>query len=169
MIKHFEQRVGVFVDTQNMYHSAKNLYHANVNFKEILKTAVADRKLVRAIAYVIESKSQEEGGFFSALDKQGFEVKSKDLQIFFSGAKKADWDVGIAVDAIKLADKLDSIILVCGDGDFVPMVKYLQENKGCMVEVVAFGKTTSGKLIEAVDDFIDLDENPRKYLLGKVN
>ncbi len=167
MIKHSEQRVGVFVDTQNMYHSAKNLYHANVNFKEILKTAVADRKLVRAIAYVIESKSQEEGSFFTALDKQGFEVKSKDLQIFFSGAKKADWDVGIAVDAIKLADKLDSIILVCGDGDFVPMVKYLQENKGCMVEVVAFGKTTSGKLIEAVDDFIDLDENPRKYLLSR--
>ncbi|MFA5358629.1 MAG: NYN domain-containing protein [Patescibacteria group bacterium] len=167
MIKHKDQRVGVLVDTQNMYHSAKNLYHANVNFKEILKTAIGERKLIRAIAYVIESKSKEESGFFGALDKQGFEVKSKDLQIFFSGVKKADWDVGIAVDAIKLADKLDSIILVCGDGDFIPMVKYLQENKGCMVEVVAFGKTTSAKLIEAADDFINLDDNPRKYLIGK--
>ncbi|MFA6534186.1 MAG: NYN domain-containing protein [Patescibacteria group bacterium] len=167
MIKHPEQRVGVFVDTQNMYWSAKNLHQANVNFKEILKAAVAGRKLVRAIAYVIESKAQEESSFFGALDKQGFEVKSKDLQIFFSGVKKGDWDVGIAVDAIKLADRLDAIVLVCGDGDFVPMVQYLQENKGCLVEVVAFGKTTSGKLKEIADDFTDLDQNPKRYLIKK--
>jgi uncharacterized LabA/DUF88 family protein len=167
MIKHPEQRVGVFVDTQNMYWSAKNIYRANVNFREILKTAVAGRKLVRAIAYVIKSEGKEEAGFFGALDKQGFEVKSKDLQIFFSGVKKADWDVGIAMDAVKMADKLDVVILVCGDGDFIPMVKYLQENKGCLVEVVAFGKTTSSKLIEAADDFIDLDQNPKHYLIKR--
>lgn len=167
MIKYKDQRVGVLVDTQNMYWSAKNLYKANVNFKEILKTAVDGRKLIRAIAYVIKSETKEESSFFGALDKQGFEVKSKDLQIFFSGVKKADWDVGIAMDAVKLADKLDVVILVCGDGDFVPMVKYLQENKGCLVEVIAFGKTTSGKLIEEADDFIDLSKNPRKYLIKK--
>ncbi len=167
MIKHSDQRIGVFVDTQNMYWSAKNLYQSNVNFKEILKTAIAGRKLIRAIAYVIESKSREEAGFFGALDKQGFEVKSKNLQVFLSGVKKADWDVGIAVDAVKLADKLDSIILVCGDGDFIPLVQYLKENKGCMVEVVAFGKTTSSRLIEVADDFIDLDKNPKKYLIRK--
>lgn len=167
MIKHPEQRVGVFVDTQNMYWSARNLYHANVNFKEILKTAIAGRKLVRAIAYVIKSEGKEEAGFFDALDKQGFEVKSKDLQVFFSGAKKGDWDVGIAMDAVKLADKLDVVILVCGDGDFVPMVQYLQENKGCLVEVVAFKKTTSAKLVEMADDFLDLDTNPRKFVFKK--
>jgi uncharacterized LabA/DUF88 family protein len=150
-----------------MYWSAKNIYRANVNFREILKTAVAGRKLVRAIAYVIKSEGKEEAGFFGALDKQGFEVKSKDLQIFFSGVKKADWDVGIAMDAVKMADKLDVVILVCGDGDFIPMVKYLQENKGCLVEVVAFGKTTSSKLIEAADDFIDLDQNPKHYLIKR--
>ncbi len=167
MIKHPNQRVGVFVDTQNMYHSAKNLYRANLNFKEVLKTAVDGRQLIRAIAYVIESKTQEESTFFDALDKSGFEVKSKDLQVFLSGAKKGDWDVGIAVDAIKMGAKLDSIVLVCGDGDFVPMVIYLQENFGCMVEVVAFGKTTSARLVEVADDFIDLDENPGKHLIGR--
>ncbi|MDX9893495.1 MAG: NYN domain-containing protein [Patescibacteria group bacterium] len=165
MIKHREQRVGVFVDVANMYHSAKNLYGAKVNFKEVLKTAVANRKLIRAIAYVIRSESDEERGFFGALDNQGFEVKAKDLQIFATGAKKADWDVGIAVDAIKMADKLDSIILVSGDGDYIPMVTYLHENKGCQVEVLAFGKTTSAKLIEAVDDFIDLGKDLKKYLI----
>lgn len=166
MIKHKEQRVGVFVDVANMYHSAKNLYGAKVNFQEVLKTSIGARKLIRAVAYVIRSDSDEERGFFGALDNQGFEVKAKDLQVFAGGAKKADWDVGIAIDAIKMANKVDSIILVSGDGDYVPLVRYLQENKGCMVEVLAFGKTTSSRLIEATDDFIDLGQDPKKYLIG---
>jgi uncharacterized LabA/DUF88 family protein len=165
MIKHKEQRVGVFVDVANMYHSAKNLYKAKVNFKEVLKTATAGRKLIRAITYVIKSESEEERGFFGALSNQGFEVKAKDLQVFAGGAKKADWDVGVAIDAIKMADKLDSVIIVSGDGDYVPLVTYLKENKGCQVEVVAFGKTTSSKLISAADDFIDLGQDVRKYLI----
>jgi len=165
MIKHREQRVGVFVDVANMYHSAKNLYSAKVNFKEVLKAATASRKLIRAIAYVIRSESEEERGFFGALSNQGFEVKAKDLQVFAGGAKKADWDVGIAIDAIKMADKLDSIVLVSGDGDYIPLVTYLKENKGCQVEVVAFGKTTSSKLIDATDDFIDLGQDLKRYLI----
>lgn len=165
MFKHKEQRVGVFVDVANMYHSAKNLYGAKVNFQEVLKTSIAGRKIIRAVAYVIKSESEEERGFFGALDNQGFEVKAKDLQVFAGGAKKADWDVGIAVDTIKMADKLDSVIIVSGDGDYVPLVRYLQENKGCQVEVLAFGKTTSGRLIEAVDDFTDLGLDPKRYLI----
>ncbi|MDO8582363.1 MAG: NYN domain-containing protein [bacterium] len=166
MIKHKEQRVAVFVDVQNMYHSAKNLYNARVNFKEVLAAAVAERRLVRAIAYVIKSEAQDEAGFFDALEKQGFELKVKDLQVFMSGAKKADWDVGMAVDAIKMADKVDVVVLVTGDGDFVPLVAYLRENKGCLVECVAFQKSTSSKFIEAVDDFIDLGAD-RSFLLKR--
>ncbi|HEY4517754.1 MAG TPA: NYN domain-containing protein [Candidatus Paceibacterota bacterium] len=166
VIKHPEQRVGVFIDTQNLYHSAKNLYRANVNFGAVLKEVVGERALIRAIAYVIHTEGGEEKGFFEALEKVGIETKTKALQIFGSGAKKADWDVGLAIDAVKLAPKLDAIIIVSGDGDFVPLVEYLKTNEGCQVEVAAFGKSTSGKLIEAADDFLDLDENPRKYLLG---
>ena len=166
VIKHPEQRVGVFIDTQNLYHSAKNLYRANVNFGAALKEVVGERALIRAIAYVIHTEGGEEKGFFEALEKVGIETKTKALQIFGSGAKKADWDVGLAIDAVKLAPKLDAIIIVSGDGDFVPLVEYLKTNEGCQVEVAAFGKSTSGKLIEAADDFLDLDENPRKYLLG---
>ncbi len=164
-MRHPYQRVGVFIDVSNMYHSAKNLYRANVNFAKILETALAGRQLIRAIAYVIRSKSQEEQTFFEALGRQGFEVKMKDLQIFPGGMKKADWDVGIAIDAIKLADKLDVVVLVSGDGDYLPLLTYLNENKGCLVEVIAFGETTSGKLIGAADDFIDLSKNKRKFLL----
>jgi len=163
MIKHKEQRVGVLVDVSNMYHSAKNLHKRHVDFGQVLKTAVSGRKLIRAIAYAIKTKTGEEEMFFEALSKQGFEVKMKDLQIFLSGVKKADWDVGITVDAIKLADKLDVIILVTGDGDYIPLVEYLQNTKGCLVEVMAFQKTCSSRLIEEADDFIDLSEY-KKYL-----
>ncbi len=166
VIKHTEQRVGIFIDTQNLYHSAKNLYHARVNFGAVVKDAVANRALIRAIAYVITTESGEEKAFFEALAKVGIETKTKDLQVFAGGAKKADWDVGLAVDAIKMAPKLDTVIIVSGDGDFVPLVEYLKTNQGCQVEVVSFGKSTSAKLGEAADDFIDLDQNPRKYLLG---
>jgi len=166
VIKHKEQRVGIFIDTQNLYHSSKNLYNAKVNFGQIVKDALAGRRLVRAVAYVITTESGEEKSFFEALEKVGIETKTKNLQIFAGGAKKADWDVGLAVDAIKLAPKLDTVIIISGDGDFIPLVEYLQVNEGCQVEVIAFGKSASAKLKEAADDFIDLDQNARKYLMG---
>ncbi len=165
VIKHKEQRVGVFIDTQNLYHSARNLYKARVNFGAVLKDAVAGRKLVRAVAYVITTEAGDEKNFFEALEKLGIETKTKDLQIFAGGSKKADWDVGLAVDAIKMTARLDSVVIVSGDGDFIPLVEYLQ-TMGVQVEVVSFGQSTSGKLREAVDDFVDLSENPRKYLIG---
>jgi len=166
MTKHKEQRVGVLVDVSNMYHSAKNLYKKRVNFKEILKEAVAGRKLIRATAYVIKTEADEGANFFEALSQQGFEVKMKDLQVFAGGAKKGDWDVGIAVDAIKLAEKLDVVVLVSGDGDYLPLVNYLQNTTGCLVEVAAFRQTTSAKLVEEADDFLNLSTN-KKFLLGR--
>lgn len=167
IIKHKEQRVAVFIDAQNLYHSAKHLYKAKVNFGEILKTAVADRSLIRAIAYVITTESGEEKVFFEALEKLGIETKTKDLQIFYGGAKKADWDVGIAIDAVKLAAKVDAVVICSGDGDFVPLVNYIQNKEGSQVEVITFGKSASSRLKEVADDFVDLDEESSKYLIKK--
>ncbi len=166
-IKHKDQRVGLFIDAQNVYHSAKNLYNdARVNFGNILEDAVANRKLIRAMAYVISTKTGEEQAFFGALGKVGIETRSKELQEFWGGAKKGDWDVGLAVDAITLAPKLDAVIIVSGDGDFVPLVEYLRINMGTQVEVIAFGKSASSKLRDAADDFFDLSEDPGRYLMG---
>jgi len=168
IIKHKVQRVAVLIDTQNLYHSAKNIHNgARVNFKEVLKAAVSDRQLVRAVAYVIATESGEEQAFFEALGKLGIETKVKDLQVFAGGAKKADWDVGLAVDAIKFATKVDAIVIASGDGDYVPLVEYLQVNSGTQVEVIAFGKSTSSALRESVDDFVDMDTDS-KYLIQPV-
>ncbi len=165
VIKHREQRIGVFIDAQNLYHSAKNLYKKKVDFGAILDDAVADRHLVRAIAYVITTESGEEKGFFDALEKLGIETKTNDLQIFYGGAKKGDWDVGIAVDMLRLAPRMDAVVLVSGDGDFVPLVEYLKTMT--QVEAISFGRSSSSKLKEAVDDFMDMDENPKRYLIGQ--
>jgi len=163
--KFSEQRVGILVDIQNMYYSAKVLYKKKVNFKEVLKSAVDGRKLIRAIVYGIKTIEGLEKNFFDALQKSGFEVRTKDLQIFPGGAKKGDWDVGITVDAIKLASHLDVVVLVTGDGDYIPLVHYLQNTMGCRVEVIAFSESSSGKLIESADDFLNLSENKKKYLI----
>ena len=160
-----EQRVGVFVDVQNMYYSAKNLYSAKVNFAHVLRNAVMGRKLVRAIEYAIKADIKEEKNFHDALEAIGYEVKTKDLQTFAGGAKKGDWDIGIAMDTIELANKLDTIILVSGDGDFVPLLEHLRRAMGCRVEVMAFGPSSSGKLRDAADEFVDMELNKSKYLI----
>ncbi len=166
VIKHSDQRVAVFIDTQNLYHSAKNLYNTKVNFGAIMENALGKRKLIRAIAYVITTEAGDETQFFEALTKLGIETKTKDLQIFYGGSKKADWDVGLAVDAIRLAPKVDTIVLATGDGDFVPLVNFLKEHFGVQVEVISFGRSSSTKLREACEDFIDMCDHPEKYLMG---
>ncbi len=165
VIRHPDQRVAMLIDTQNLYHSAKNLYKSKVNFAAVVKAAVQDRKLIRAVSYVVNTEGGEESAFFEALEKVGIEIKTKDLQIFYGGAKKADWDVGLAVDAIKLAHKVDAIILATGDGDFIPLVEYVK-SQGCQVEAITFGRSSSSGLRAVVDDFIDLDDDPKQFLLG---
>ena len=166
IIKHKSQRVGIFIDTQNLYHSAKNLYKSKVNFGNVVKEALAGRQLIRAVAYVIRTESEEEKGFFEALNKLGIETKVKDIRVFAGGAKKADWDLGTTIDIVAMSQKLDTIVLATGDGDFVPLVEYLKYAHGCQVEVIAFGKSSSGQLRDVADDFIDMCDNPKEYLIG---
>ena len=165
VIKHPAQRVGVFIDTQNLYHSAKHLYKARVNFAKVLEEAVGGRILVRAIAYVISTESGEEKNFFEALTKIGIQTKVKDLQVFADGAKKADWDVGLAIDAVKLSPKLDTVVIASGDGDFVPLIEYLDMH-GIQSEVMSFGKSSSAKLKEVAHAFTDMDSDPHKFTIS---
>lgn len=191
-----DQRVGIFIDIQNLYHSAKHLYGGRVNYKELIKNLVFERRLIRAIAYVVKSEeldgaassgraalqeraplkraslegggslapSGREAAFFEALENAGIDLRMKDIQIFPGGVKKADWDVGLAVDAIRIAPMLDVVILVTGDGDFVPLVEYLKWGMGKQVEVAAFGKSSSAKLKEVADHFITIEKIPKSII-----
>lgn len=152
------------MDVQNLYYTARNVYNSRVNFTSILRDAVGERPLVKALAYGIKADMPDEQKFFDALEKAGFEVKLKDLQSFYGGAKKGDWDVGIVMDIIKMNPKLDVVVLASGDGDFIPLLEYLQV-LGQRVELVSFGKSTSTKMRDLVDNYLDLDTDPRKYLM----
>ena len=164
VIKHKEQRVGVFVDVSNMYYSAKNLHQSKVDFSRVLKTAVSRRMLIRAFAYVIKADVGAEKDFFEALSLQGFEVRAKELQVFYGGAKKGDWDVGLCMDAIRLMDKVDVMVLVSGDGDYADLLDYAK-SRGVRTEVIGFGRNTSGKLVEQADDFLDMDKAASSFLI----
>lgn len=159
-----DQRVGIFVDVQNMYYSARNVYNSKVDFEGLLDKATQNRKVTRAIAYAIESETPDEENFFDILENIGYEVKKKQLKEYYGGAKKGDWDMGIAIDALKIADKLDVVVLVTGDGDFVHLVNHLQA-KGVRVEVLAFEESASKELKSAANNFIDMSENPNVFLM----
>ncbi len=161
-----EQRVGVFIDVQNMYYSAKALYKQKVDFGKVLETAVGGRKLIRAIAYVIKAEAKQEQAFFESLEKRGLELRAKDLQTFYGGNKKGDWDVGIAMDVMRLASKLDVIVLVSGDGDFAELLKHVK-SLGCRAEVLSFGQSSSSLLRAEADKFIDLSEIKNEILIKK--
>lgn len=188
------QRVGIFIDVQNLYHSAKNLYRGRVNYKVLIKHIVGNRQLIRALAYVVKSEGIDRGpygqsadvfekiqrepasslrqsvlpggeaAFFEALENAGLELRVKDLQVYAGGMKKADWDVGMAVDAIRMSSLLDVVVLVTGDGDFLPLVDYLKWGAGRVVEVAAFKRSASLKMQEAADRFINIEEIPRVIL-----
>ncbi len=165
MIQRPDQRVAIFIDTQNMYHSAKNVFNSKVSFSALVESVAGSRMISRAIAYVAKSKGGDESAFFEALLASGIELKIKDVQEFASGAKKADWDVGMAVDAISISSKVDVIILATGDGDFVPLVEYLKAH-GVICEIAAFAESTNARLREVADAFLDLSAEPERYLIG---
>jgi len=159
------QRVGIFVDVQNLYYSAKHLHNKKVNYNGVMERAVNGRRLIRAICYVVRAGELKEDTFFDALKSIGFDIKVKDLQVYYSGNKKGDWDIGIAMDTIEMSTKLDVVVLVSGDGDYTPLVEHLKRRQGCKIEVMAFGKSSSSKLKEAADEFIDMDAEKEKFVM----
>ena len=161
---HGTQRVAVLADSQNLYHTARSLHERNIDYAELLDAAVDGRSLTRAIAYVIKANSPEEESFFDALVDIGFETRIKEIRTFGDGSKKADWDVGMSLDAVSLAEHVDAIALCTGDGDFTRLCRHLQ-HEGVRVDVIAFEESTAEDLIAAADGFIDLGSDPDRFLL----
>ncbi len=164
MLDFSNRRVGVFIDVQNMYYSARNIYGSKVNYGNIVKAAAGDQKLIRAVAYTISTKTGDELPFFEALHKSGIEVNTKELLEYDSGHKKGDWDVGITVDIIRMLDTLDTVVIVSGDGDYVPLGEYIK-NRGRVFHVVSFRESTSSKLVEAADVYTNLSDNLSDFLI----
>ncbi len=151
------QRVAVFVDVQNMYHSAKKIYSSNLSYSKMLRHCVRNRRLVRAIAYVIDREGLDQISFTDHLRYCGFEVRKRDLIERMDGSRKAEWELGIAMDMIRIASQVDSIVIVSGNGVFADVVPHLQA-KGIKVECCAFKDSLSDVLGRQVDQYHLLDD-----------
>jgi uncharacterized LabA/DUF88 family protein len=159
------QRVGVFVDVQNMFYSAKRLRNAKLDFAKLMEKAVRGRQLIRAICYVVDNPDIDQTNFIDMLISQGYEIKQKKLKVRSDGSAKGDWDMGIAIDAVTMAQKLDIVVLVSGDGDFADLVYHLK-SRGVLVEAMSFLRSTSEDLIASVDKHFQIEEDmliPSRY------
>ena len=152
-----QQRVAVFVDVQNMYYAARNLYNSKLEFSKLLRFLGRGRQLCRALAYIVERPGMEQDKFIEVLRRNGYEVHKKVLIERADGSQKGDWDLGIALDAVSLADRVDSMVLVTGDGDFTSLCSFLR-NRGVRVEVASFPDSTAVELVKSCDHFHRLDE-----------
>lgn len=157
-----KERVAVFVDACNLYPAAKAAFAGgNLDYGALLKYATANCELVIARAYVARNPADPgQYAFFEAISYHGFEPVFMELRTHPDGSREADWDVGLALDVYIIATEqnLDRVVLVSGDGDFVPLVQKLLL-KSCHTTVMSFDRCLSRALVEVADAVILLD-NP---------
>ena len=151
----FDQRVGVFIDVQNMFYAAKHLYNSKLNFARLLDYIGRGRPMVRSIAYVVQTPEIDQSNFLAMLRSNGYEIRSKDLKQRPDGSAKGDWDMGLALDALAMSDRLDVVAIVSGDGDFVDLVNFLKA-RGVRVEVYSFPYSTAEELRYAATEYFQM-------------
>jgi uncharacterized LabA/DUF88 family protein len=162
-MNYLTQRVAILIDEVNIYLTARELFGAvKVDFQTMLQQ-FNPREIVRVIVYCIETPENNVAAFQHNVQRLGLEVKSKPVKVFRNGKRKGDWDIGIALDAVRLASKVDVITLVTGDGDFEELVHYLK-HEGVKVDLMAFQEQVSRELLRSVDEFIPI---PNTMLLKK--
>jgi len=153
-----KERIALFVDSQNLYYSARMGYAAKVNYEKLLRLITENRNLVKAYAYIVQPPDGDVKPFATSLERIGYIVKTKDVRTRANGSAKANWDMGIALDILGILDRVDTIVLASGDGDFVPLVDFIKA-KNRRVEIFAFAENTAYDLKERADRFQPLGEN----------
>jgi len=153
-----KEKLALFVDSQNLYYSARMGYAAKVNYEKLLNLITENRKLVKAYAYIVQPPEGDVKPFATSLERIGYIVKTKDVRTRSDGSAKANWDMSIALDILGILDHVDTIVLASGDGDFVPLVDFIKA-KNKRVEIFAFAENTAYDLKEKADKFEPLGEN----------
>jgi len=153
-----KERIALFVDSQNLYYSARMGYAAKVNYEKLLRLITEDRKLVKAYAYIVQPPDGDVKPFATSLERIGYLVKAKDVRTRSDGSAKANWDMGMALDILGMVEHVDTIVLASGDGDFAALVEFIKA-KSKRVEVFAFPDNTAYDLKEKADKFVPLGEN----------
>jgi len=153
-----KENIAIFVDSQNLYYSARMGYAAKVNYEKLLKLITGNRNLIKAYAYIVQPPEGDVKPFANSLERIGYIVKIKDVRTRADGSAKANWDMGIALDILGMLDRVDTIVLASGDGDFAPLVEFIK-GKNKRVEIFSFPENTAYDLKEKADRFEPLGEN----------
>ena len=153
-----KETIALFVDSQNLYYSARMGYAAKVNYEKLLRLITGTRNLIKAYAYIVQPPEGDVKPFATSLERIGYIVKTKDVRTRANGSAKANWDMGMALDILGIIDRVDTIVLASGDGDFVPLVDFIK-GKSKRVEIFAFPDNTAYDLKEKADRFEPLGEN----------
>jgi uncharacterized LabA/DUF88 family protein len=147
-------RIGIFTDVSNLYFCCRDKFKRKLNYENLLKHCSRKQNLIRGIAYGIETTDSTP--FKRALSQSGWEVKFRTPKAFSDGSKKADQDVNIAMDIVRIIDMVDVIVLCSADGDFAPVLKWCKE-KGRLT--IVYGCGISHELKEVVDEWHEIDES----------
>jgi uncharacterized LabA/DUF88 family protein len=158
MTAHLE-KVSIFVDVQNIYYTCRQAYERSFDYNKFWIQATEERELVGAWAYATHRGDEKQMQFQNILRAIGFEVKLKPVLNRMDGTSKADWDVGIALDAYEAAQECDTLILLSGDGDFGFLMHRIKQRFGTNGEVYGVPSLTSSLLIEQATTFIPIDES----------
>jgi len=153
-----KETIALFVDSQNLYYSARTGYAAKVNYEKLLRLITGNRNLIKAYAYIVQPPEGDVKPFATSLERIGYIVKTKDVRTRSNGSAKANWDMGIALDILGILDRVDTIVLASGDGDFVPLIDFVKA-KNKRVEIFAFPDNTAYDLKEKADRFAPLGDN----------
>lgn len=153
------EKVAIFVDVQNVYYTARQIFGKHFDYNKFWQQATAGREVVTAMAYAIERGDEKQYQFQNILRAIGFEVKLKPFIQRADGSAKGDWDVGITIDAMEYSNSADVIILVSGDGDFDLLANKIREDKGKRVEVYGVAQLTAKSLINAASEFVPIDQS----------
>ena len=153
------ENIAILVDVQNVYYTTRDKYRSNFDYNQFWYVATEGRSVVAAHAYAISSQDPKQRQFHHILRGVGFDVKLKPFIQRRDGSAKGDWDVGIALDAIELAENVDTIVLVSGDGDFEILVERIKQRFGKKVEVYGVPGLTAQNLIDSASKFVPIEKD----------
>jgi len=153
------EKVGIFVDVQNIYYTCRQAYNGNFDYNRFWAEVTREREIICAYAYATDRGDEKQSQFQNILRAIGFSVKLKPMLKRLDGTAKADWDVGIALDIFEEAQGCDTIVLASGDGDFDILLERIKKRFDTKTEIYGVPKLTSNRLIESASRFVPIDRN----------
>lgn len=150
------ERVAIFADVQNLYYTTRQAFGRQFNYRAFWSTVTENREVVAAFAYAIARDNEKQKSFQRTLRNIGFEVKLKPYIQRSDGSAKGDWDVGITLDLVEMAEHVDTVVLASGDGDFDLALERVHSRFGVTTEVYGVETLTAASLMKAATAYMPI-------------